>query len=66
MQRRQDSRKCTAMLFDLSILFSTVLGLFRIREARSSPLWVRLCRQGFVYFLATFLVNLLTLVSAHP
>lgn len=51
------------MLFDLATLISTVLALFRIREARVSPLWTQLYKHGFIYFMITFLVNLMALVS---
>ncbi|GJE89117.1 hypothetical protein PsYK624_052110 [Phanerochaete sordida] len=52
------------MVFDLTILGFTLCGLLRIREASSSPLWSHLLKQGFGYFVITFVVNVLTLAFA--
>ncbi|KIP06905.1 hypothetical protein PHLGIDRAFT_443660 [Phlebiopsis gigantea 11061_1 CR5-6] len=51
------------MLLDLTVLIATVVALYRMREARaSSPLWSRLYKHGFIYFILTFAVNLMIFV----
>lgn len=51
-----------AFLLDVIILVLTIVGLVRQRAARSTKLWKSLYRQGVVYFVATAIINLPTLV----
>ncbi|EKM52497.1 uncharacterized protein PHACADRAFT_260948 [Phanerochaete carnosa HHB-10118-sp] len=49
---------------DLFIVLMTIVGLLRQRAARSSKLWKSLYRQGIMYFLTTFAVQLPTVIFA--
>jgi len=49
---------------DLFIVIMTIVGLMRQRAARSSKLWKSLYRQGIMYFLITFAVQLPTVIFA--
>lgn len=54
-----------AMLWDAIILIFTIVGLYRRRQAHSSPLWIILYRQGVGYLLATTTMNIPMLVRLH-
>ncbi|GJE89120.1 hypothetical protein PsYK624_052140 [Phanerochaete sordida] len=49
---------------DLLILVLTIAGLLRQRAARASKLWRMLYRQGIMYFIVTFVVQLPTVIFA--
>ncbi|KAG2030819.1 hypothetical protein BDR03DRAFT_974033 [Suillus americanus] len=54
---------CTSgivMLYDLSLLIFTVIGLLRMPS--TSPLWKTLVKQGVVFFIFNFLANIILLV----
>ena len=49
-----------AMLFDLTVLVLTTIGL--LVSANRSSLWQLLFRQGIIYFLVAFIVNTLPVI----
>ena len=51
-----------ALSLDFIILVFTVAGLYRQRAAQGSPLWKTLYRQGIIYFVVTFIINVPLLV----
>ena len=55
----------SALFFDCIILVCTIIGLYRERAAQTYVLWIKIYRQGLIYFVVTCLVNVPLLVSVY-
>ncbi|KAI0077501.1 hypothetical protein K474DRAFT_1077844 [Panus rudis PR-1116 ss-1] len=51
-------------LFDLLVCVLTIAGLYRHHVLNTGSLWMRVCNQGVLYFVATVLVNVPLLAFA--